>query len=124
MKLPCEIMIWKVLPALKARISKVLRDRGLSQTEIAKSLGVTPAAVSQYLKGKRGTDYKVPKEMNEMIEVVATSIEKGNNKKLVVFGLCQLCQEIRKRKLSCDLCRAEAGTPEDCTICGTSLTLE
>jgi len=39
---------------VRKRLAQLLRERGRSLSEIARVLGVSKAAVSQYLKGKRG----------------------------------------------------------------------
>lgn len=53
MVLPCEIAAKKIVPSIKANLARKLKKKGLKQKEIAKVLGVTNAAVSQYLSGKR-----------------------------------------------------------------------
>ena len=53
MVLPCEIAANKIVPAIKAKLARKLKKNGMKQKEIAKLLGVTNAAVSQYLSGKR-----------------------------------------------------------------------
>ena len=52
----CERIFWELLPAVRKHIAIELRKRGKKVPEIAKVLGITKAAVSQYLKGKRGGD--------------------------------------------------------------------
>ncbi|MBA3044390.1 helix-turn-helix domain-containing protein, partial [archaeon] len=49
MKMPCEVIIWYILPGIRREITKSLLKNGLSQREVAKKLGITDAAVSQYL---------------------------------------------------------------------------
>lgn len=46
--------IAQMLPALRAVLAKDLAAAGLSQLEIARTLGVTQPAVSQYLRDIRG----------------------------------------------------------------------
>ena len=48
MKCPCEIIVWDVLPCIRAALAAELVEKGLSQNEISKMLGITQAAVSQY----------------------------------------------------------------------------
>ncbi|HUI40108.1 MAG TPA: helix-turn-helix domain-containing protein [Methanothrix sp.] len=49
MKFPCEIIVWDVLPSIRAAIAKELVKRGISQKEVSQMLGITPPAVSQYV---------------------------------------------------------------------------
>jgi len=44
----------KLIPAVRARLAIKLGREGLRVTEIASALNITPAAVVQYLQGKRG----------------------------------------------------------------------
>lgn len=55
---PCESAVKYKVPAIKAELARKLKKEGKSQKEIAKLLGVTEAAVSQYLSGKRAKKAK------------------------------------------------------------------
>ncbi len=44
----------KILPLLRARLAEKLVEMGFKPKQIANVLNVTPAAVTQYLKGRRG----------------------------------------------------------------------
>jgi predicted transcriptional regulator len=51
----CEIVTWYLLPATRREISSIMiKDYGMQQKDAAMFLGVTNAAVSQYLSRKRG----------------------------------------------------------------------
>jgi len=55
MKAPCEKVIWFVLPAIRKELVRALvEEHGLTQREAARQLGLSDAAVSQYLSKKRG----------------------------------------------------------------------
>ena len=59
MKPRCELMVKKVLPAIRVAIVKELvKHHKLTQSEVAKRLGITQPAVSQYLNKIRGLNYK------------------------------------------------------------------
>ena len=53
---PQEVEVFYLLPTLRKEIAKALKTRGHDQKRIAAMLGVTDAAVSQYISGKRGSD--------------------------------------------------------------------
>jgi len=54
-KVPCEIITWYILPAIRRELAAVMINKyGMYQKDAAKFLGVTDAAVSQYLSRKRG----------------------------------------------------------------------
>ncbi len=51
--LRCESAAKYKVPAIKAKLARELKEKGLRQKDIATLLDVTEAAVSQYLSGKR-----------------------------------------------------------------------
>jgi len=49
-KITCEFMIWEGLPFIRKELAKsLIYNFGLCQREAAELLGLTPAAVCQYL---------------------------------------------------------------------------
>lgn len=73
----------------------------LSQSEVASKLGVTQAAVSHYMKSKRGA--KMASELEKMPEVKAAVIriserlmQNGNGEEIVFEEFCGLCKTIRR----------------------------
>jgi predicted transcriptional regulator len=52
--LSCSEVHWKILPAISRELAVCMEKSGASRSEIAQMLGTTTAAVSQYIKGKRG----------------------------------------------------------------------
>src|SRR5450759_2008348 len=84
----CEIIVQYVLPAIRAEMAVRMRDEGISQAQIARILGVTPAAVNQYVKSKRGT----AGQDVEVLEVIDDYLEeyRGDPEKLSEH-LCDVC---------------------------------
>ena len=67
MKPLCEVTA-KVIPALRAMIVKELTDSyGMTQTEVAERLGITQAAISQYLRNIRGRQIPFEREIKRDI---------------------------------------------------------
>lgn len=64
MALPCDDVHWHWGPAVTGEVSRSLHQVGWQGSEIAKVLGLTPAAVSYYIKYKRGTQPLPPSAMN------------------------------------------------------------
>ena len=92
----CEYIIWHGLPVIRKEIAaSLVFDHGLSQRQAAKKLGITPAAVSQYLSKKRGkyqiTDQILIQEIHSSAERI---IEHGES--VVVVETCRLCKIIKK----------------------------
>ena len=67
--LRCESAAKNKVPAIKAKLAKELKEKGLSQKEIAALLDVTEAAVSQYLSGKRAKSKKGKEGKNNIKDI-------------------------------------------------------
>ncbi len=93
-KSPCETIVWDVLPCLRSALTRRLKREGLRQTDIAELLGVSPAAVSQYLSRKRGCSDRVEEVAGEEIHESARRIMNGQP---VEQELCRLCRIIQRR---------------------------
>lgn len=94
-QIPCEYMIWNGLPSIKKEITKcIINNFGLNQRETAKLLGVTPAAVCQYMSKKRGkidiNDKKIIIEINVSAKRI---VQKGET--AVLPEICRICKIIR-----------------------------
>jgi len=76
MKTPYELAYRYVIPYIQRKLVQALKQRGLSNTEIAKKLGITPSAVTRYLKNERGTtiDLSNHPDVNEYIDELADKI--------------------------------------------------
>jgi predicted transcriptional regulator len=69
--LRCESAAKYKVPAIKAKLARELKEKGLSQKEIASLLDVTEAAISQYLSGKRArSKRKIATEKSKTIPEV------------------------------------------------------
>lgn len=96
MKTPCELIFWNGLPTIRKELAESLvHQHDFNQKETAEALGITPAAVSQYLSKKRGkvkiVNKKILKEINESAEII-----KENGKDSVVTETCRICRILRK----------------------------
>ena len=98
MKMPCEIIIWYVLPGIRREIAKSLLKNGLSQKETAKKLGITDAAVSQYLSEKRAKieikDKKILKEIKKSAERIIAGDES-----MMIKETCRVCDLLKSSKM-------------------------
>lgn len=91
----CEYMMWNGLPAIRKEIAEsMIEDFGLSQKETAGKLGITPAAVCQYVSRKRGRIEISDKRVLKEIRVSAkTIIETGDGS--VIVETCRICKILR-----------------------------
>ncbi len=109
--MPQEIDVWYVLPAIRKELAESLIKQGLNQSEIAIKLGVTKAAISQYLSNKRACGIKFGLVIKDQINHSAKQIMKGSSVMKEIFEIEKL---IRRRKIYCSLCIARK---DKCNIC-------
>jgi uncharacterized protein len=115
--MPQEIEVWYLIPALRRELSKILvKEHNLTQRKVAEILGVTEAAVSQYMKSKRGKEVKFSKTDLVQIKKAAQCITKKN--KDCVESIYDLCIYFRGSKLLCDLHRKrDKNIASGCNAC-------
>lgn len=95
---PCEYMLWNGIPTIRKELAETLIKRfGLSQREAAEKLGLTPAAICQYLSKKRGNTDFLDKSISQEITISAERIMKNDGTDVVV-ETCRICRIIQKTK--------------------------
>jgi len=110
MLLPAEIESKTLIPALRAILSKKLaEDHKIREEEISKMLGVTQAAVSNYIRGTRGdpqliqkllSEEQVAKLINELCNSLTTDMAYTPSSLAKFIGLCNY---IKSSLLICDI---------------------
>ncbi len=107
---PCEYMMWNGLPVIRRELAEcMISNYELSQKETAKKLGVTPAAICQYVSGKRGKIRIIDKKILKEIDISAKVIIE-NGPANVVQETCRICKIMRKSGIFsfyCDACSPE-----------------
>jgi len=123
MLFPCEIVVKKILPALKAQIVKELHENyKMKQQEIAKILGITQPSVSLYLSGERGgfddilKDEKAKGEIAKLDEISGKIAKEQLSERNIMEALCNICNKLREDKVVCDL-HVKLDKSKDCS-CG------
>jgi predicted transcriptional regulator len=83
-------MVRNLLPPMRAEmVSRLVQKKGLSQSDAAKRLGVTRAAVSQYINKKRGvSEVQISNELDSLIDRWALAVVTGESD----INLCDVCQ--------------------------------
>lgn len=98
--MPCEIIMWDIVPVIRRELAYVLvNDYNLSQKKVAKILGISEAAVSQYMKKKRGKKARLDKEDMEKIREIAEHIVKKRTESAVIKSICKACRSISSKKI-------------------------
>ncbi len=103
---PCEYMMWNGLPVIRREIAEcITKNFGLNQKETARKLGVTPAAVCQYLSKKRGKIKIIDEKILKEISISAKRIieDDGNS---VTTETCRLCKIMRSEGIFSFFCNA------------------
>ncbi len=109
MLLPSEIESKLLIPAVRAILSKELViEKGLKEEEVARMLGITQAAVSNYLRGTRGDNELISKLMS-LSEIMSMIREIGDdlstNRAYTAKTLSKfiaLCNYMRYSLIICD----------------------
>ncbi len=123
-KIPCEVIVWYVLPVMRRGLAvELLKKDTMTQAKVAELVGVTPSAVSQYLKDKRAKDIADIIEDDKMQllvqDAIATSAQKVlDEKSTVTREICGLCNLIRERGLL-HYFHSDDITVDDCLVCDT-----
>lgn len=97
MKTTCEIMVQRVLPAIRAELARcMISEHGKNQQEVADVLGLSRAAVSQYLNDKRGAEIDFSEEAQQEIKSFASSLLDGMKSRDQVAGMCNVCKFVQR----------------------------
>ena len=115
MDTPQEIQVWYILPALRRQLAITLRKEGMKQKEIATAIGLTEAAVSQYLKKKRGEETHFSKDVLDEIGKSARLIAADNTK--VRSETQRLLKMISETRFICGVCHNHINSNVNCEIC-------
>lgn len=96
-----------IIPAIRKKFIEILEKRDLNDSEIAKKLRITKAAVSQYKHGKRGRSINFPKEIEKEIKKFAKDIEKSESADAVIIKIINKLKQSRYICMICKECRAK-----------------
>jgi predicted transcriptional regulator len=109
--MPQEIEVRYILPALRKELAIAL-SKDMKQKEVADILNITPAAVSQYHKDKRGqTNLKIKKEIK------ISKMKIMENRFSAQTELLRLTKKIKDTHTICDIHRMHDCVPKNCDFC-------
>ena len=92
----CDTLARKFLPGMRAEmVCRLVRDRGMSQSDAARRLGITRAAISQYISRKRGGEIELSGDLDLLIDRWALAVmgEETN------ITLCDVCRCATKKTI-------------------------
>ena len=114
MELPQELEVWYVIPAIRKELASAMKSNGLKQVEIAKRLGVTKSAITQYINESRGNEIK----LNERIKKeVVGSAQKINNTMDTIREIQYLLSVTREEKVICQIHKNLEKGFDNCNVC-------
>lgn len=116
MKIPCEIVVWHILPLIRRELATELVDSyGMSQAEVARRFGVTDAAISQYITRKRGGEYSESRFYPAFHEEVAESARRMSEGSDFGCEMCRLCCSVKASGFLAEVYREKTGSyPPSC----------
>jgi predicted transcriptional regulator len=121
MLLPPEVESKLVLPLLRSMIvRKLVKEHGYTQEETAKALGITQAAVSNYLRKARAKAkiWEDNEFLDSATDEIVELIIKNENPRVIRKKMYETLLKIRKAGLLCNAHRClEPNMDEECDIC-------
>lgn len=93
MKTFCEIVVSDFLPAMRALVTKeLINSYGMTQTDVARRMGMTQPAISYYLHELRGAKVKVLRNnerLMDLVKQVAAEVASGKENTVDMQGMCK-----------------------------------
>jgi len=128
LKPPCMIVVQYVLPAIRAVVMKDLIEKyNVRKIDASAKMELTPAAITQYVKGERGAIFadkivRSEKTMKILSELAETLARDNVPAETIIAKLCQACVTIRSEGIICGLHQKELpGLKQcECAICEPS----
>jgi len=122
MKPFCEAVVFQILPAVRAMVAtKLVTDYGFSQTQAAKSMGVSQPAISQYKRNLRGANSGVLERYPQLAGLagsIAARMASGrddNASSTLMF--CEICRKVRLGGIGCEIHRSLDASLSGCNVC-------
>ena len=102
--LPQEIEVWYIIPKIRKELAIALTKKyKLSYEAAGNILGISKAAVSQYLKNKRANKIKISDEVKKEIDSSALALSKKESNGMVEIE--KILNFMKNKRCSCDVCK-------------------
>ncbi|MEA2034026.1 MAG: transcriptional regulator [Euryarchaeota archaeon] len=91
----CDTIVREYLPQIRAElVYRLVYNKGIPQSKVAQWMGLSRAAISQYISKKRGEgDIEISDDLNNIIEKWAEGIINGDG----TITICDICQCMKKK---------------------------
>lgn len=119
---PCELMVEIFLPAMRGLVAHDLAKKGFSQSKIAKLLGVTQAAISQYLANpaslyaKKATNLGIDTSESEHYAALLSE-DLVTSKIAAVYTLYTIWRKLLADERICEAHRIQVPDLAQCDVC-------
>ncbi len=111
---PQEVEVFYILPAIRKEFAKDFKAEGKKQSEIAKILGVTEAAISQYVNEKKA-GIKLDTDTKKLIKKASETI---TDQSQFVFHSQSILDHMLKNKQTCNIhTLVNKEISHDCNTC-------
>ena len=125
MKPYCMTVVKYVLPAMRVLVMNELIEKyGFQKSDIAKKMSISPSAITQYLKGERGSNFikeisKSDDVINMLSDVSKDIANEKDNLDFIIDKMCEVCKLLRMKGIVCELHREEFSELclSDCELC-------
>jgi predicted transcriptional regulator len=125
-KPPCMIVVQYVLPTVRALVMKdLVQQHGMRRIDASKKMELTPAAITQYMKGERGKAFAEQLEKSEKTMRIISEFAEALAKQDIpiddmISKLCEVCYTVRAEGIICGLHEEESPSLKgsSCDVCG------
>lgn len=120
MKPPCVVVVKYLLPTIRVLVMKELMEKhNMRKIDASAKMELTPAAITQYSKGERGTAFineiAQSEEMSKMISELADALAKSDaSSEVILEKLCEICTSVRSERIICELHQKDIPTLKEC----------
>ncbi|MCQ1539432.1 transcriptional regulator [Methanocalculus taiwanensis] len=96
----CDELARNVLPRMRAElVYRLVNVQGVRQSEVSRRLGISRAAISQYLSRKRGSgEIELSEDMTEMLERWAFAVMNDNSHSITICDICNCTKKTGKSR--------------------------
>ncbi|MBS3111722.1 helix-turn-helix domain-containing protein [Candidatus Woesearchaeota archaeon] len=116
MELPQEIEVWYIIPTIRKELAIAMKETGLKQSEIAKRLGLTKAAITNYINKKRAKELQFDDDFKVKVK---ESVKEIKNEFDAVRQIQKLLRLAHEKKVVCEIHKRKNLVEDlkDCNVC-------
>ena len=118
---PQEVVVAKLLPTVRSRLAKELhRTYKMKQVDVARSMGITQAAVSHYNTQSRGVDQDMVRrfpEIRAFVDDLADQIAHGLSRPEQISQINEFCKNLMLTARFCDYHKSLGDIDPTCAAC-------